>query len=60
MTFAKRRPCYSVQEELQLRIVHSTFLQKRKECTRQADIHHVVQKALKSHTDLQSYPGERQ
>jgi len=60
MTFAKSRSCYSAQEEMQLRILHSTFLQKRKECTKQADIHQVVQKASKSHTDLQSYPEERQ
>ena len=36
--FAKSWPCYSTQEVMQLHILHSTFLQKRKECTKQADI----------------------
>jgi len=30
MTFAKSRPCYSAQEEMQIRILDSSFLQKRK------------------------------
>ena len=42
-TFAKNRPCYSAQREMQLHILYSTFLQKREECTKQADIHQVFQ-----------------
>jgi hypothetical protein len=35
--FAKSRPFYLAQEVMQLHILHSTFLQKQKECTKQAD-----------------------
>jgi hypothetical protein len=49
--FAESQPCYSAQEIMQLHILHSNFLQKQKECTKQADIHQMFKKACKSHMD---------
>jgi len=60
LKFAESRPCYLAQEVMQLRILYFTFLREQKECTKQADIRQVFQKALKSQTDLLSYPEGRQ
>jgi hypothetical protein len=60
LKFVKSWPCYSVQEVMQLHILHSTFLQKRKECTKQANIRQMLQQACKSHTDLQYCPEQKQ
>jgi len=60
LKFSENWPCYLAQEVMQLHILHSTFLQKQKECTKQADIHQMLEKACKSHMDLLSYPEERQ
>jgi hypothetical protein len=40
-----------VQKAHMLHILHSNFLQKRKECIMQADICQMFKKACKSHTD---------
>jgi hypothetical protein len=45
-TFAKSWPCYSAQEVMQLHILHSTFLQKSKECMKQADILQIFLESL--------------
>jgi len=52
LTFAKSRPCYLAQEVTQLHFLHSTFLQQQNQCTKQADICQIFQKALKSHVHL--------
>lgn len=54
VTFANSRPCYSGQEIMQLHILRSTFLQKRKRFTKQAHFRQVLQQVYKSHKDLQS------
>lgn len=46
LNFAKSQQYYS-QEVMQLHIFHSTFMQKRKECTNQADIRQKFEKACK-------------
>jgi hypothetical protein len=48
---AESRPCSSSQEVMQLHIWHSTFMQKRKELTKQAGVRQMFKKACKSHTD---------
>jgi len=58
--FVKSWPCYSAQEVVQLHILHSTFLQKQKECTKQADIRQMFQEACKSHMGLQYFPEQKQ
>ena len=45
---------------MQLLILHSTFLHKQKEGTKQAEICQMFQEACKSHTDLQLHPDEGQ
>jgi hypothetical protein len=60
LKFAESRPCYLAQELIQLHILYFTFLREQKECTKQADIRQVFQKAIKSHADLLSYQGGRQ
>lgn len=60
LKFSETWPCYLAQEVMQLHILHFTFLQKQKECTKQADIHQMLQKAYKSHMDPLSYPEEQQ
>ena len=47
LKFSETWPCYLAQEVMQLHILHFTFLQKPKECTRQAGIHQMLQKACK-------------
>jgi hypothetical protein len=54
LKFAKSRPCYLAQESVQLHFLHSTFLQQQNQCTKQADIRQIFQKALKSHMHLHS------
>jgi len=54
LKFAKSRPCYLAQEVMQLNFLHSTFLQQQNQCTKQADIRQIFQKALKSHVHLHS------
>jgi len=44
---------------MQLHILHFTFVQKQKECTKQADIRQMLQTAYKSHLDLLLYPEEQ-
>ena len=58
LKFVKSWSCYSAQEVMQLHILHSTFLQKRKECTKQAGIRQMFQQACNSHTDLHYYPEQ--
>jgi hypothetical protein len=59
LKFVKSWLCYSAQKVMQLHILHSTFLQKRKECTKQADVRQMFQQAYKSHRDLQYYPEQK-
>ena len=60
LKFVKSWPCYSAREVMQLHILHSTFLQKQKECTKQANIRQMFQQACKSHTGLQYFPEQKQ
>jgi len=60
LKFVKSWPCYSAQEVMQLHILHSTFLQKQKECAKQAEIRQMFQQACKPHTHLQYFPEQKQ
>jgi hypothetical protein len=52
LKLVKRQPCYLGQEVMQLHFMHSTFLQQQNQCTKQADICHIFQKAVRSHVHL--------
>ena len=60
LKFSETWPCHLAQEVTQLHILRFTFLQKQKECAKQADICQMLQKACKSRVDLLSYPEEEQ
>jgi hypothetical protein len=52
LKLVKSQPCYLAQEVMQLQFLHSNFLQQQNQCTKQADICQIFQKALKSHMHL--------
>ena len=54
LKFTKSQPCYLAQEVMQLHILQSIFLQKLKQCSTEADVRQILQKACKSLIDLHS------
>jgi hypothetical protein len=56
LKFAKSQPCHSVQEVMELYILHYTSLHKQKECTKEVDICLVFKKSVSHTWTLQLYP----